>query len=98
MTAAETLRCVAGRDFQRGESGGLRQLLRLLKESEFYAKFGVAVSIMRTAVFRCVVSHRRDEMKLHVGDHAIIDFNLRCTPRPVIGGFRVLGGDVKLPI
>ena len=45
MTAAESGRFAAGGNFQQRENSDLRQLFRLLNETEFYAKFSVAITI-----------------------------------------------------
>ena len=39
-----------------------RHSLRLLEEAEFHTQFSVAITVMRAAARRSIVSHRRDEM------------------------------------
>src|ERR1035437_10116438 len=72
MTAAKPVRFAAGGNFQQRENSNLRQMFRLLNETEFHTKFGVTVTVMRAAARRSIVSHRRDEMKLHIGNNAVI--------------------------
>src|ERR1035437_9892231 len=72
MTAAKPVRFASGGNFQQRENSNLRQMFRLLNETEFHTKFGVAVTVMRAAARRSIVSHRRDEMKLHIGNNPVI--------------------------
>jgi len=98
FAAAQAARAVAGRGFDQGENAGLRERGRLLEKPEFDAQFGVAVTVLRIAVFRGVVGQRRDEVELHVGDDAVIDFEVRGSAGPAARCLGVLGGDVEFPM
>ena len=98
MAAAKPVGFVAGGNFQQRKNSDLRQIFRLLDKTEFHAEFGVAVTVVRAAVGRRVVSQRRDEMKLHVGDDAVVQLKMRRGSRPAVRSFGVLRGDVKFPM
>src|ERR1035437_2185453 len=98
LTAAKPVRFAAGGNFQQRENPDLREMFRFLNETKFHAEFGVAVTIMRAAARWRSVSQRRDEMKLNVGNNAIVQFKMRRSSRPAAGGFSMLRGDVKFPM
>ena len=98
MTAAKPVRFAAGGNFQQRENSNLRQMFRLLNETEFHTEFGVAVTIMRAAARRRIVSQRRDEMKLHVGNNAVIQRDVRRSSRPAVSRFGVLRGQIQFPM
>src|ERR1039458_675290 len=98
LSAAQAARAVAGGDFEQGKHAGLREQGCFLEETEFDAQFRVAITVLRRAVFRGVIRQRRDEVELHVGDDAVIQFEVRGGAGPAIRRLGVLGGDVKLPM
>ena len=63
-----------------GKDRRFRQPVGFLNEPEFRAQLGVAIAVMRLAVGRRIVSQRRDEVELHVGDDAVVQLRnaARC--------------------
>src|SRR5450755_785142 len=53
---------------------------------------------MRAASGWRSVSQRHDDMQLHVGDDAVVQFKMRRGSCPAVGSFRVLRGEVKFPV
>ena len=95
---AQTIGGAAGGKFDQRENAGLRQLVGFLKETEFHAQFGVAVTIMGMVAGGGVVGERSDEVQLNVRHDAVIQLHMRGGAGPVAGGFGVDGSDVKFPM
>src|ERR1039458_9770405 len=92
LTAAKPVRFAAGGNSQQRENSNLRQMFRLLNETEFHTEFGVAVTVMRAAARRSIVGHWRNEMKLHIGNNTVIQLDVRRSSRPAVSRFDVLRG------
>src|ERR1017187_7223790 len=90
LSATQPARAVASWGFDLGEHAGLREQGCFLEETEFDTQFRVAITVLRCAVFRGVIRQRRDEVKLHVGDDAIIQFEVRGGAGPAIRRLGVL--------
>jgi hypothetical protein len=53
---------------------------------------------MRRAAFRGVIRQRCDEVKLHIGDDAVIQFDVRGGAGPAVRRLGMLGSDIKFPV
>ena len=87
MAGAKALGLVSGRQFEKRKHADHRRraVFVFLDESILEAQLGIAIAELGRAAGRTVERHRRDDVKLPVGNDAVVVFECRPDARCVAG-------------
>jgi len=89
MAGTEAFARATGGNFHERKNADLRKIVCFLNEAIFDPEFGVTVSVLLRTIRWDVICQRRNQVKLHVFDDAVVNFDVRRGAGPVTARFGV---------